>query len=96
MVRGSQASRRGPLSSAANPVSMPAASRHRCIRSMQKIDLKRELKPLYQASAKRISRVDVPALQYLMIDGQGDPNGSDSYAAAVQALSPCHGRRSSW
>lgn len=53
---------------------------------MEKIDHKIELKHLYQASAKKIDEVDVPALNYLMIDGQGDPNSSPAYAAAVEAL----------
>ncbi|HYG05773.1 MAG TPA: GyrI-like domain-containing protein [Stenotrophomonas sp.] len=51
-----------------------------------KVDFKRELKPLYQASAGRVDEVDVPSLRFLMIDGEGDPNGSASYAAAVAAL----------
>ncbi len=53
---------------------------------MQKIDLKKELKHLYQPSAKTVARVDVPALQFLMIDGEGDPNTSHEYAQAVEAL----------
>ncbi len=53
---------------------------------MEKIDFKRELKALYQASAKQVVEVDVPELQYLMIDGKGDPNSSAAYAQAVEAL----------
>ena len=53
---------------------------------MTKVDLKKELKDLYQPSAKAVCEVNVPALTYLMIDGQGDPNASKSYAAAVEAL----------
>ena len=53
---------------------------------MQKIDLKKELKHLYQPSAKTVARVDVPALQFLMIDGEGDPNTAHEYAQAVEAL----------
>lgn len=53
---------------------------------MEKIDLKKELKQLYQASAKEVVAVDVPAMNYLMIDGEGDPNTSPAYAAAVEAL----------
>src|SRR5688500_11450760 len=45
-----------------------------------KLDLKKELKHLYQPSAKEVVRVDVPALQFLMIDGRGDPNTSTEYA----------------
>jgi hypothetical protein len=53
---------------------------------MNKIDLKKELKQLYQASAKALAPVDVPPMKYLMIDGKGDPNTSLEYAHAVEAL----------
>lgn len=53
---------------------------------MQKIDLKKELKHLYQPSARDVVRVDVPAFRFLMIDGAGDPNTSPHYARAVEAL----------
>ena len=53
---------------------------------MQKIDLKRELGPLYRPSASRVVQVDVPAFRFLMIDGEGDPNTSPGYARAVEAL----------
>ncbi|MEZ4860286.1 MAG: GyrI-like domain-containing protein [Caldilineaceae bacterium] len=53
---------------------------------MQKVDLKRELKQLYQPSAKAVVQVEVPPLNYLMIDGAGDPNTSQSYADAVATL----------
>jgi hypothetical protein len=53
---------------------------------MRKVDLKRELKHLYQPSAKEVVQVEVPAFRFLMIDGEGDPNTSVRYAEAVQAL----------
>ncbi len=53
---------------------------------MQKIDLKKELKNLYQPSAKEVVQVDVPRFQFLMVDGEGDPNTSQEYAQAVEAL----------
>ncbi|MDH3702614.1 MAG: GyrI-like domain-containing protein [Alphaproteobacteria bacterium] len=53
---------------------------------MKKIDLKKDLKHLYGAAAKTIAIVDVPAMNFLMIDGQGDPNTSDDYQGAVEAL----------
>jgi hypothetical protein len=53
---------------------------------MGKIDLKRQLPLLYQASRKEVAEVDVPPLRYLMIDGVGDPNTSPAYAQAVEAL----------
>lgn len=53
---------------------------------MPSVDLKRELKHLYQPSSKEVVQVDVPALRFLMIDGEGDPNTSPEYAKAVEAL----------
>jgi hypothetical protein len=53
---------------------------------MKKVDLKKDLKHLYQPSSKSVVRVDVPAFQFLMIDGEGDPNTSAWYAEAVEAL----------
>jgi len=53
---------------------------------MAKVDLKKELKHLYQPSAKEVVQVDVPTMNYLMVDGMGDPNTSQTYADAVAAL----------
>ncbi len=53
---------------------------------MEKRDLKKELKHLYQPSAKKVVQVDVPTMKYLMVDGTGDPNTSPAYAKAVEAL----------
>lgn len=53
---------------------------------MKKIDCKKELSYLYKASAKEVVLVDAPPLNYLMIDGEGDPNRSEAYADAVEAL----------
>lgn len=53
---------------------------------MDKIDYKKEWKELYKASAKKISVVTVPTMQYLMIDGNGNPNNSIEFQNAVEAL----------
>jgi len=53
---------------------------------MKIFDLKKELKPLYQPSTKEVAQVDVPVMNYLMIDGKGDPNTAQEYADAVEAL----------
>lgn len=53
---------------------------------MKKIDHRKELKHLYKAPANRIVEVEVPALRFLMVDGQGDPNTTEDYARAVEAL----------
>jgi len=40
---------------------------------MIKIDYKKELKHLYKPSPKSIELVDVTKMNFLMIDGQGEP-----------------------
>lgn len=52
----------------------------------EKIDLIKDLKPLYQPPTKEPVIVTVPALQFLMLDGHGDPNTSPDYAVTVQSL----------
>ena len=53
---------------------------------MEKIDLKKELKHLYHASAKEVTVVDVPTMNFLKVDGEGDPNTLQAYAEAIEAL----------
>jgi hypothetical protein len=54
--------------------------------NVEKSDYRIELKHLYGPSQKEVTIVDVPAMGFLMIDGQGDPNMSGEYQAAVEAL----------
>jgi len=51
-----------------------------------KVDFKKQLKHLYQPSAKEVSVVDVPDMNFLMVDGQGDPGTSPEYQEALEAL----------
>jgi hypothetical protein len=53
---------------------------------MMKLDLKRNLRHLYNPSPREAEVIDVPAMAFLMIDGAGDPNTSSSYQDAVSAL----------
>ena len=53
---------------------------------MEKIDFKKELKHLYRPKLKKIDIVDVPAMNFLMIDGKGDPNTAKEYTDAIEAL----------
>ncbi|UCD27242.1 MAG: GyrI-like domain-containing protein [Candidatus Bathyarchaeota archaeon] len=53
---------------------------------MMKIDFKRELKPLYNPSSKKVVIVDVPKMSFLMVDGAGDPNNAKEYKDAVEVL----------
>ena len=53
---------------------------------MAAIDLKRVLKDLYNPPANKVTYVDVPEMNFLMIDGAGDPNSAPEYQAAIEAL----------
>ncbi|PIE33381.1 hypothetical protein CSA56_11925 [candidate division KSB3 bacterium] len=53
---------------------------------MSKIDYKKELKHLYKPSAKKIEIVNVPSMNFLMIDGAGDPNTSQEFQEGIEAL----------
>jgi hypothetical protein len=49
---------------------------------LDKVDLKKELKNLYSPSAKEVSVVEVPAMNFLVVDGEGAPT-SPQYSAAI-------------
>ena len=53
---------------------------------MTKIDYKKVFQHLYNPSSKEVVILDVPEMNFLMIDGQGDPNTAQGYRDAVEAL----------
>ena len=53
---------------------------------MQKINFKKRLKNIYNPPANDFTLVNVPSMQFLMIDGQGDPNKSQDFMDAIQTL----------
>jgi len=55
---------------------------------MEKTDYKKQLKHLYSPSAKKVEIVDVPQINFLMVDGEGDPNTAKSFSDAIEALYP--------
>jgi len=55
---------------------------------MVKYDFKKEKKNLYYPSDKIVSVIDVPRMNFLMIDGEGDPNTSQEYKNAMETLFP--------
>lgn len=55
---------------------------------MEKIDYKKQLKNLYKPSAKQVDIVKIPQMNFLMIDGEGDPNTSQSFQGAIDVLYP--------
>lgn len=53
---------------------------------MQKNDYKKLFKDFYSAPTREVREVIVPTMNFLMIDGEGDPNTSTSFQQAVEAL----------
>lgn len=57
---------------------------------MEKLDLRQELKHLYSPQVGKVHVVNVPPLQFAMIDGEVEPGGSPgespAFQAAVEAL----------
>jgi hypothetical protein len=53
---------------------------------MSPVDLKKDLKSLYGPAATAVAIVNVPTINFLMVDGSGDPNTSVEYREAVEAL----------
>jgi hypothetical protein len=53
---------------------------------MVKFDFKKHYKVLYNAAPGEIRFVQVPSLQFLMVDGVGDPGTAPAFAEAIEAL----------
>jgi len=51
-----------------------------------KIDLIKTMGNLYQQPKKEISVLEIPAMNFLTIQGRGDPNNNEEYSQAVGAL----------
>lgn len=54
---------------------------------MDKLDLKKADRPFYAGKVGQWAQITLPAVQYLAIEGRGDPGGAE-YAAALAALYP--------
>lgn len=52
----------------------------------KKIDLRRELKHLYRPPTKEVVEIEVPEMRFLQIDGEGDPNTSEAFREATEAV----------
>ena len=52
----------------------------------KKVDLRKKLKHPYGPTTKEVVEVEVPEMRFLMLDGEGDPNTSEAYKDAVEAL----------
>jgi hypothetical protein len=54
---------------------------------MEKIDLKKKLKALYNPTAKEVTLIHIPKMNFIMIDGHGAPE-SPQFSLSIQALYP--------
>ena len=53
---------------------------------MEKIDFRKTLRPFYNAPAGAFASVEVPQMQFVKVDGEGDPNTAPPYRSAVEWL----------
>jgi hypothetical protein len=53
---------------------------------MAKLDVKRDMKALYNPSRIEFSIVDVPPMKFIMLDGHGNPNNNPVYEETVGTL----------
>ena len=53
---------------------------------MEKRDYRKELTELYKPKTGVVVEVDVPEMNFLMADGEGDPNNSKSFSEVTEAL----------
>lgn len=55
---------------------------------MPKVDYKKQLKEFYSGKVDKPVVVTVPKMNFLMVDGKGDPNTSQEYIDAIETLYP--------
>ena len=55
-------------------------------RAADKYDIRKQFKELYAPRPDDFELVSVPPMNYLMLDGQGNPGTAPAYAAALEAL----------
>jgi hypothetical protein len=53
---------------------------------VEKIDFKKSMPDLYGPPTDRFVSVDVPAMQFVKVDGRGDPNTAPVYKLAIEWL----------
>ncbi len=54
--------------------------------TLEKVNFKKKWNELYNPSEREVAAVDFPKMSFLMIDGAGNPNTSQQYKEAVEAL----------
>lgn len=56
------------------------------MRGVDKFEIRKAFKALYSPAAGSFAIVDVPAFDFLTVDGEGNPNTVSAYKEAVEAL----------
>ncbi|ADZ09891.1 Protein of unknown function DUF2174 [Methanobacterium lacus] len=56
--------------------------------TIAKIDLKKENRELYYPKKGQVNLIDVPEMNFLLLDGEGDPNTSQEYQNAMETIFP--------
>ena len=56
---------------------------------MIKLDVKKNMKELDNPSKKEPGIVDVPPMNFIMLDGHGNPNNNPAYNATIDLLINC-------
>ena len=57
---------------------------------MKKINYKKELKHIYKPSPKRVEIVDVPEMNFLMIDARSGTENLDKPLSVISATTKAH------
>ncbi len=52
----------------------------------EKVDFKKIMKEFYQPSPKKVSLVEIPDMQFILINGKGSPGDSQQYQDAISSL----------
>ena len=53
---------------------------------MKDFDFKGDLRRLYNPPAEQVEIIDVPAMNFIMIDGEGNPDTSRQFGESIGAL----------
>jgi len=53
---------------------------------MDKVDFKKKYKNIYSPSSKKPTIIEIPPLQYAVLEGTGNPNTSESFSKSIEAL----------
>jgi len=53
---------------------------------MEKVDFKKTLKSLFNPPVNEFVEIEIPQMQFVKVDGAGDPNTAFAYRSAIEWL----------